>query len=107
MTDYNKILEEIYFNKSSPYGFSSKKNLLEGAQKKNKNITSKIVEDFFASYVVPGRFRTGSKTFPRRPFVANSANWLWGADLGNMVNYFVKENAGFRHILVCTDIFSR
>lgn len=107
MSKYNKLLVDTYFDKTSPYGFASKKKLLSGAQIKNKNIRPHHVDEFFASYVVPGRYRLSKKKFPRRVFVTGYANSTWGADLANMQNYWPNKNAGFKHLLVVTDIFSR
>ena len=107
MSEYNTLLSQIYYKSDSPQGFSSKKKLLEAAKKRNKNVKNEHVEHFFATNIIPGRFRSAKRKFKRRPFITSSANNTWGIDLADMQKYWPHQNYNFRFLLVVTDIFSR
>ena len=107
LSQYDDLLSQHYFKADSPYGFSSKKNLLKVAKKLNKNVKKSHIDHFFAAKIIPGRFRTAIQKFKRRPFITNSANHTWGIDLADMQKYWPQHNFNFRYLLVVTDIFSR
>ena len=102
------VLKQIYFNPEHPAGFSSKKKLLQAAQKINPAINQGDVDRFFSSNVIPSRYSTPrTRTFPRRKFLVGYSDAIWGADLLDMSKYWARENDWFKWILIVQDLHSR
>ena len=103
--NYDSLLSDIYFNSDKSGGYSSKKNLLKAAKKRNKNINERDVDKFFEQHLIPGRFRIARRRFVRRPFVSHGTGNIFGADLADMRKLYPKHNNNCTFLLVVTDIF--
>lgn len=99
MTEKQKIISDIYFDKS---GFSSKKVTLEDARKKDKTITMKDIEEFFKKNV-----EIKAKPRGMNSFVAPKNNHTYQIDLFFVGYYDFDEEQKFRGGLVCIDILSK
>ena len=100
------LLSKLYYDRSSPSGYSSPIKLFKAAKEKNKSITRKDVEHFWSTEKVPSRFSLAKKKFPRATFVSRRAHHTYLADLADFSKLY-KSNGGYKWLLVVQDLFSR
>ena len=104
--DKLKILEKIYYDVSHPAGFGTKNKLFQAAKKLDPTITQKIVDEWLSSQNTYTLFRKIKRRFPRLPYIVDTIDEQWQADLLDMT-WFASNNDNIRYLLVVIDILSR
>lgn len=108
MVDKNKklLLERLYKDVHSPVAYTSAEPLLRAARKQNKKITRADVHTFLSTQRAYTLHRQAKRKYKRLPTLAPGLHTEWQADL-SVFDRLVRNNRGFRYLLVCIDVLSR
>lgn len=106
VTDIDKLLREIYYDKKHPAGFSSQIKLYREAKKRQPKITLLQVKKWWTTQKIPTRFSKATKKFTRTTFAAPYAHHTYLSDLADFWK-LARYNDGFRWLIVVQDLFSR
>ena len=104
--DKLKVLEKIYYDISHPESFSTRLRLFKAARKINPNINQEFVDNWLMSQNTYTLFKKIKRRFPRLPYLVDSIDEQWQADLLDMT-WFAQYNDNVRYLLVVIDLLSR
>lgn len=79
----DNILNEAYYKKDSPHGFTTAEKLYRHVKKTHPEITLSYVRKWFTSHPVPSRFRLQRSKFARSIFVTRAKHNQWICDLAD------------------------
>lgn len=102
----NKTLSKIFTDPSSPGGFSGIEELYREAKKTIPSLTRKDVKKFLESNLTYTRNKPRRLRFKRQRTIAAGYMSDVQCDLGDMQK-LVKQNRGYRYLLVGIDVLSR
>lgn len=104
---YKKVFKKIYFDLSSPGGFSGVRQMyLEAKKHLNCKITQPMVENWLQSVPAYTLHKPIRKKFPRLPVIVAGPQQQMQADLIDFQS-LSRFNDGYRYLLVVVDCFSR
>lgn len=106
MTQYNSILQSIYYDPEHPASFSSAYNLYKAATLVDKTITLRNVKQWLMGEFTYTLHKPVRRKFIRNQVITDKIDGQWEADLADMQE-FVKPNSGFKYILTIIDTFSK
>ena len=101
-----KVLEDIFYDLSHPYSFSSPQILYKAAKKHLPDVTLKQVKDWLASQKTYVAHKQSRHRFPRRKVITSGIDYQWEADLA-VLDSISRYNSGFKYLLVLICSFSR
>ena len=104
--EYSRILSNIYYDISSPAGFSTAKKLYDEAKLLNSRIRLKDVKDWLSGENTYTLHKPIRKNFKRNPIIASRPNEDWQADLVDLQEYS-RSNSGYKYLLTIIDVFSK
>ena len=102
----NTLLSNIYYNPSSPAGFSTADKLYQEAKLKNGSIKLKDVKDWLSGQLTYTLHKPLRRRFNRCKIISSKPNEQWQADLVDLQK-FSKNNDGYKYLLTIIDIFSK
>src|SRR5689334_22715780 len=94
-----ELLTKIYYDPSSPAGYTSIQKLFDAAKAIDPTITYDIVKNFLLSQVTYTIHHSARTNFPRSKVVASRIGELFMADLGDMQN-LAAHNDGVKYLLI-------
>lgn len=104
MVRFEKILEKLYYDPSSPSAFSGARRLVEEGKK--HGVPKKKVEQWLSKQDAYTLHKKVTRKFRKRSYVLVAPGDLWQADLADLSN-LAQENDGFKYWLVVIDTFTK
>lgn len=103
-----KILDTLYLTPESAASFSTPGKLLKEVNKSHSDsgITLKDITFYLSDHSSYYLHRPVKTHFKRSRYIAYSSNEILAVDLMDLP-HLVKDNDGYRYVLVCIDVFSR
>ncbi|KAL3104474.1 hypothetical protein niasHT_027184 [Heterodera trifolii] len=101
-----RLLEFLYKDLSSPVAFTSVEPLLREARKSQPKINRTDVQNYLATQRTYTLHRQAKRRYRRLPTLAPGLHTEWQADLA-IFDRLVKQNRGYKYLLVCIDTLSR
>lgn len=105
-TNFNEILNEIYYNPSNPGSFGSDIKLLKEAQKNLPNLKLEQVKDWLSGEITYTLHKNARKNYKREKYYMTRPLEQFQADLVDMRS-FSRQNNGYKYILTVIDCFSK
>lgn len=105
-SSFDDLLSYIYYNPRLQGSFSGKTALYKAAKLINHQVRMKDVEHFLNAQETYVDHRMTKRKFPRRKYVMNFPDEIWGIDLV-FIQSLKKYNENYAYILVAIDFFSR
>jgi transposase InsO family protein len=102
----NDILNDVYYNTSSPACYAGLTAVYKEAKRRNKNVKRGDVENFMHEQEVYTLHKPLLRKFTRNKTIASGKDTDWQSDLIDMQK-FSSSNKGYRYILCCIDVLSR
>jgi hypothetical protein len=102
----NELLNDVYYNTSSPACYAGLTAVFREAKRRNKNIKKSDVVNFFYEQEVYTLHKPLLRKFSRNKTIASGKDTDWQSDLIDMQKFATKNN-GYRYILGCIDVLSR
>ena len=106
MAEFEKTLEEIYFDPSHFASFGGVEKLFKAASAVNETITRKDVKDWLSAQQTYSLFKPVKRKFNRLPILVDRLDEKWQADLMD-VSWWKHSNDGVVFLLVVIDVLSR
>ena len=104
MTNFDKILSDIYYNQKNPASFSSVSKLYKAAKAKNNKITLKYVKDWVSGELTYTLHKSKRNNYKREKIFVTKPNEQFQGDLVDM-KMFSRQNNGYKWILTVIDLF--
>ena len=107
MSNWEKYLEEIYFNPEHPASFEGPKRLYESVKKEGKfKISHSKIKRWIQKQESYSRNKGVKRQFERGRVIVAGIDDQFDADLASL-SLYADDNDGFKYLLVVIDIFSR
>lgn len=107
MSNWEKYLEEIYFDPSHPGSFQNPQSLYKVIKKEKKfKITLKEIKNWLSTKNTYTLNKFVKRTFERNRVIVGGIDDQWDADLASFYSYR-DTNDNFSYLLCVIDIFSR
>ena len=106
MSNWEKYLEEIYFNPEHPASFEGPKRLYESVKKEGKfKISHSKIKQWIQKQESYSRNKGVKRQFERGRVIVAGIDDQFDADLASL-SLYADDNDGFKYLLVVIDIFS-
>ena len=106
MEQFEKVLNEIYYDPKHPASFGGGYKLFREAKKILPDLSIANVKNWLKKQNTYSLFKQVKNRFKRLPIRAISIDHQWQADLLDMT-WFAKYNDRYKYILVVVDVLSR
>ena len=106
MSNWEKYLEEIYFNPEHPASFQGPERLYESVKKEGKyKISHGKIRQWIQKQESYSRNKGVKRQFEKSRVIVAGIDDQFDADLASLITY-ADENDGYKYLLVVIDIFS-
>src|SRR6266436_5809779 len=100
------LLSKLYYDSSSPAGFSSVAKLYNIAKREIPELKLGDVKDWLSGQLTYTLHKPARRRFVRNPIIVEHYNEQWQADLVDMQE-FSRANQGYKYILTVIDLLSK